>query len=91
VSLVKESGPTRGSKNRRDISRIQGITGNFIQIKGQIELMIWETSPHNFLVMDKLPMNYDLLLGQDWLQKLGFNFEIPSLGITIPAYSETII
>jgi hypothetical protein len=91
VSLVKESGLTRGSKIRRDIARIQSITGNFISIKGQTELLIGETSPHNFLVMDKLPMNYDLLLGQDWLEKFGLNFQIPSLGITLPAYSETIV
>ena len=62
-----------------------------MQIKGQIELMIGETSPHNFLVVDKLPMNYDLLLGQDWLEKFGFNFQIPALGITLPAYSETLV
>ena len=35
-------------------------------------------------------MNY-LLLGQDWLEKFGFNLQIPSLGITLPAYSETVV
>ena len=33
-----------------------------MQVKGQTELSIGETSPHEFLEMDKLPMNYDLLL-----------------------------
>ena len=91
VSLIKESSLTRGSRIRRDISSIQGITGNSKQIRGQIELKIGETSLHNFLVMDKLPMNYDLLIGQDWLEKFGYDFQIPSLGITLPAYSETIV
>jgi hypothetical protein len=91
VSLVKESGLTRGSKIELGSSRIQGITGNFVEIKGQIKLNVGDTSPHEFLVMEKLPMNYDLLLGQDWLEKFGFNFQIPSLGITLPAYSETLV
>ena len=57
VSLIKESSLTRGSRIRRDISSIQGITGNSMEIRGQIELKIGETSLHNFLVMDKLRMN----------------------------------
>jgi hypothetical protein len=36
-------------------------------------------------------MNYDLLLGQDWLEKYGFRFQVPSLGIKLPAYSETLV
>lgn len=91
VSLVKGSGLIRGSNVKHDISRIQGITGDSMQIEGQIKLSIGDTSPHNFLVVDKLPMNYDLLLGQDWLEKFGFNFQIPSLGITLPAHSETLV
>jgi hypothetical protein len=62
-----------------------------MQIKGQTKLSIGVTSPHDFLVMDKLPMNYDLLLGQDWLEKFEFTLQIPSLGITLPAYSETLV
>lgn len=48
-----------------------------MQIKGQTKLMIDDTSPHDFLVMDELPMNYDLL-GQNQLEKFGFNLQIPS-------------
>jgi hypothetical protein len=91
VSLVKECGLIRGSNIERGISHIQGITGNSMQIKGQTKLSIGDTSPHDFLVMDRLPMNYDLLLGQDWLEKFGCNLQIPSLGITLPAYSETLV
>ena len=32
-----------------------------------------------------------MLIGQDWLEKFGYDFQIPSLGITLPAYSETIV
>jgi hypothetical protein len=91
VSLVKEIGLIRGSNIRRDVSRIQGITVDFMEIKGQTKLSTGDTSPHEFLVMDKLPMNYDLLFGQDWLEKFGFNLQKPSLGITLPAYSETLV
>jgi hypothetical protein len=65
VSLVKESGLIRGSNIRRDILHIQGITGDLMEIKGQTKLSIGDTSTHDFLVMDKLPMNYDVLLKQD--------------------------
>jgi hypothetical protein len=67
VSLVEESVLIRGSSVRRDISHVQGITGDFMQLKGVNQLSIGDTSPHDFLVVDKLPMNHDLLLGQDWL------------------------
>jgi hypothetical protein len=91
VSLVKEGTIIRGSNIKHDVSCIQGITGNFMQVKGQTKLSIGETSPHDFLAMVKLPVNYDLLLGQDWLEKFGFNLQTPSLGINLPAYSETLV
>jgi len=62
-----------------------------METKGQIELCIGETLPHTFLVVKSLPMNCDLLLGQDWLVRFGYQFQIPSLGITLPAYSETVV
>jgi len=40
-----------------------------MNVKGHIKLSIGKTSPHDFLVMDKLPTNYDLLLGQKWSDK----------------------
>jgi len=36
-------------------------------------------------------MNCDILIGQDWLETFGYQFEIPSLGITLPAYSENAV
>ena len=71
--------------------KIRGITGDYLETKGQIELRIRETSPHKFLVVNSLPMNCEILLGQDWLERFGYQFQIPSLGINLPAYSETLV
>jgi len=68
-----------------------GITGDYLETKGQISLRIGETSPHKFLVVNSLPMNCEILLGQDWLERFGYQFQIPSLGINLPAYSETLV
>ena len=50
-----------------------------------------ETSPHEFTVVEKLPVNCDILLGQDWLERFGYQFQIPDLGINLPAHSETLV
>ena len=31
------------------------------------------------------------LLGQDWLERFGYQFQIPDLGINLPAHSETLV
>jgi hypothetical protein len=49
VSLVKESGLIRGSNIGHHISHIQGITGNFTQLKGQTKLNIRDTLSHDIL------------------------------------------
>ena len=36
-------------------------------------------------------MNCDVLLGQDCLERFGYQFQIPSIGIILPAYSETLV
>jgi hypothetical protein len=91
VSLVKESSLTRGSKIRTTRVCIKGITGHPLEIKGQVELSINDAPPHSFLITDQLPRNHDIILGQDWLEKVGYNFQIPSLGIILPAYLETLV
>ena len=35
-------------------------------------------------------MNCEVPLRQDWLERFGYQFQLPSLGI-IPAYSETVV
>jgi hypothetical protein len=41
--------------------------------------------------MDKVPKNYDLLLGQNLLDKFGLHLQIPSFDITLSGYSETLV
>jgi len=36
-------------------------------------------------------MNCEILLGQDWLERFGYQFQIPSLGINLLAYLETLV
>jgi hypothetical protein len=62
-----------------------------METKGQVELRIGETSPHEFMVVEKLPVSCDILLGQDWLERFGYQFQIPDLGINLPAHSETLV
>jgi hypothetical protein len=91
VSLVKKGRLTRGSEIIRDITCIHGITGDSLNIEGQTDLIVGDSSPHKFLVLEKLPMDYDVILGQDWLERFGFQIRIPSLDVTLPAYSETLV
>jgi hypothetical protein len=92
VSLVAENSLKRkGLKFSDQVIEIYGITGNVMQTKGQVELSVGETSPHEFMVIQELPMDCDLVIGQDWLGRFGYHFSIPSLGIDLPAYSETIV
>jgi hypothetical protein len=38
-----------------------------------------------------VPFNCEILLGQDWRERFGNQFQIPLLNITLPIYSETIV
>jgi hypothetical protein len=93
VSLIVADGLVRGLKINKHVLKIRGVTGNFIETKGYVDLCIGETSPHKFLVIETLPLNCDMLLGQDWLERFGCQFQIPTIGVDIilPAYSETSV
>jgi hypothetical protein len=91
VSLVAETSLARGLRIKRQVIQIHGITGNVMDTKGQIDLRVGETSPHEFMLVRNLPMNCDILLGQDWLERFGYHFQIPDLGVNLPAYSETVV
>ena len=91
MSLVKETGLARGLKIKRQLVKIHGITGNVMEAKGKVDLGIGETSFHEFMLVSDLPMKCDILLRQDWLERLGYQFQIPELGINLPAYSETLV
>ena len=91
VSLVAERSLNERSRIKRHVLKIHGITGDAMETIGQVDLRIGETLPHEFLVVKLLPRNCDILLGQDWLERFGYYFQIPSLGITLPAYLETVV
>ena len=77
MSLVTEKGLARESNIRRHTLTIHSITGSVMETKGQVELRVGETSPHEFIVIEKLPVNCDILLGQEWLERFGYQFQIP--------------
>jgi hypothetical protein len=92
ISLVTENGLTRrGLKFREQVIEIYGTTGNVMQTEGQVDLSVGETSPHEFMLVQELPMDCELVIGQDWLGRFGYQFSVPTLGINLPAYSETIV
>ena len=78
-------------KMRRCNQKVQGITGSYIKVSGFIDLSLNEGETHEFQVIETLPLNYDLVIGQDWLKRFGVQFSIPTLGVTIPARSEKIV
>jgi len=51
---------------------MHGITGDYFETKWQVDLSLRETSPRTFFVVNSLPMNCDVLLGQDWLERYGY-------------------
>jgi hypothetical protein len=70
MSLVKETCLARGLKTKRQVVQIHGITGKVIKTKENVDLCIDETSPHGFKLVGYLSMICDILLGQDWLERL---------------------
>ena len=77
MSLVTETSLARGLKINRQVIQIHGITGNVMETKRMVDLCIGETSPHKFMLVGDLPMNCDILLGQHWLERFGYQFQIP--------------
>jgi hypothetical protein len=93
VSLVKEYSLTKFSKERYGNGRIYGIKGNLVHVRGQVTLKIENTlEPLTQVcyVIDNLPRNLDINLGQDWLDNGGYGYQkkIPTI---IPPYSEQVV
>jgi hypothetical protein len=96
--ISKGGQPSQRIRDQAGSHYVHGITGDFIEAKGLIDLTIKgtalpvrDTLPHTFLVLESLPMDYDVILGQDWLERFSFQLQIPSLGFKLPAYSETLV
>jgi hypothetical protein len=69
------------------IYKINGITGNVLDIKGKVEVNVNNNGHHKFHVIEELPRKLDIVLGQDWLAKNHFMLQKE----IIPALSEKIV
>jgi hypothetical protein len=65
VSLVTARNLIRGSKIDKQVMKIHWITGNLMETKGYVLLCIGGMYPYKFVVVDKLPVNCDIVLRQD--------------------------
>jgi hypothetical protein len=92
VSLVKKSSLMRFKAQEQNI-RLQGVTGKQLTVLGLINLKIensLESSWQKCYVVDSLPRELDIILGQDWLEKAGYSIQ-KTVPVMIPPYSEKVI
>lgn len=99
ISLVKHD----AVKDKRQIIKlneclvIKGITGNSVEISGKLPLTLQTTLEplcHEFYVVDKLPHNLDLIIGQDGLRKYNVTLnkgKLEPVYKRIPPLSETVV
>jgi hypothetical protein len=93
VSLVKESSLVKFKRENKKNSQICGITGTQLEVKGKVEINIensLEPSSQMCYVVDSLPRNLDIILGQDWLDNAGYGFQ-KKTPVIIPPYSEQVV
>jgi hypothetical protein len=69
------------------IHEIRGITGNIMNIKGEVEVNVNNNGHHKFYVIEKLPRSLDIVLEQDWLIKNHFMLRKE----IIPSFSEKVV
>ena len=79
VSLVKERSLIKVSDIKRHVLKINGITSDYLDIKGKIHLRTGKISLHKILVVNTLPMKCEISLGQHWLERFVYQFQIPFL------------
>jgi hypothetical protein len=92
VSLVKRSSIIRFKAREQNI-RLHGVTGKQINVLGRINIKIensLEDSWQECYVVDSLPRDLDIILGQDWLEKSGYSIQ-KTVPVMIPPYSEKVI
>jgi hypothetical protein len=59
ILLVAADSLFRGAKLGKQTIKINGIMGNTMETRGQINLTLGETASHEFTVINELPMNCD--------------------------------
>jgi hypothetical protein len=75
---VKETSLKKFSKEKDNNFQIYGVTGNPMETKGKITIKIENTLEplhQKCYVVDSLPRDLDIILGQDWLDKAGYGFQ----------------
>jgi hypothetical protein len=92
VSLVQKSSIVRFNAQEQKI-RLQGVRGKQVNVLGLINLKIENSLDSSWLecyVVESLPRELDVILGQDWLEKSGYSVQktVPDI---IPPYSEKVI
>jgi hypothetical protein len=93
VSLVKDSSLIRFNRKKNKSFQIYGVTGDQIEIKGKTSIRIENTlEPLEQLcyIVDSLPRDLDLILGQDWLEKAGYGLQKKTT-VVISPYSEQVV
>lgn len=91
VSLVRESSLVKNIAQSDDVIEIQGISGKNIKVKGMVNLTLNNCSEpieSKYYVVNKLPRNIDVILGQDWLLRNNYVF---TKNIAIPPFSESVV
>jgi hypothetical protein len=93
VSLVKESSLIKFRQEKDKNLQIQGIMVKKIEVKGKIKITIentLESLSQMCYVVDSLPRNLDIILGQDWLGNAGYCVQ-KKTPVIIPPYSEQVV
>ena len=96
VSLVR-LGSIRNKEGIKPADIIlHGVTGTTLSVEGKIEMLVCHSTfkcIHEFYVVNILPQELDLILGQDFLSKnnVQLNFDEDKMKIIIPPRTEKII
>ncbi|PNF43129.1 hypothetical protein B7P43_G18012 [Cryptotermes secundus] len=93
VSLVKESSLAKFIEEKNGNFQIFGVTGKELEIKGKVNINLENTLEplkQECYVVDNLPRDLDMILGQDWLENAGYGFQ-KKTPVFIPPYCEKIV
>ncbi|PNF31840.1 hypothetical protein B7P43_G08901 [Cryptotermes secundus] len=91
VSLVRESSLRKSipKEKYRDINvNIRGINGSDMLIRKGIMLQVNDSKEMLFYIVDRLPRNLNLILGQEWLLQNGYMMTCSKV---VPPFSESVI
>ena len=96
VSLVKEESLINPTDVLPTVTSLQGVTGDSICVKGVVHMPVYHElfkCNHKFFVVDQLPQDLDLIIGQDFLQahNVQLIFQSGELLVKVPPRTEMIV